>query len=176
MPDHLLFQIPRFITAPVCVADQPRRIQHQDHALRGIQDLLVEVALPLQLRLEHPLLRHIQHQPADLHDPALLIPYRADVLQRVQQASVFPPQRFFVIPQRAALGDRPHQSLLRRRCGVQMRAYIRLQQFLARFIAQHPHHRVIHVQELPLRRRKKQSFLNAVEQLAVSSLGFSAGP
>ena len=54
-----------------------------------------------------------------------------------------------------------------------MRAHIRAQHFLARIIAQHPHHSVIHVKEPPFRRRKKQSFLDAVKKLAIPPLGLA---
>ena len=55
-----------------------------------------------------------------------------------------------------------------------MRAHIGAQKFVARFVAQHADHGVIHVEELPFRRGEKQSFLNIVEQLAVAPFGFAA--
>ncbi len=54
-----------------------------------------------------------------------------------------------------------------------MRADIRPQQFFSRLVAQHAHHGVVYIQKLSVRRGKKQSFLNAVEQLAVSPFRFA---
>ena len=68
MPDQFVFAVARFEAAPVRVTDKPSGIEHQDHALRGIQDLLIEVAFPLQLRLERLLFRYVQHQSANLRD------------------------------------------------------------------------------------------------------------
>ena len=101
MPNQLAFLIACFIAAPVRVTDQPRRIEHQNHALRCIQNLLIEVAFPLQLRLKRLLLRNVQHQSANLSDPPAGVAHCRNVLQRVQKRSVFAPQRFFVIAQHA---------------------------------------------------------------------------
>ena len=174
--DQLIFPIPRFVAPPVGVADQSRRIQHQNHALRGIENLLVEVALALQLRLKRLLLRHIQHQPANLRDPPLCVAHRGNVLQRMQKCAILAPERLFIIPQHSALGQPLQKPLARRRCRIKMRAYVRAQHFLARCVAQHPHHGVVHIQKTPVRRRKKQAFLNTVETVPGTSAPLRAGP
>ena len=53
------------------------------------------------------------------------------------------------------------------RLRIQIRAQIVAQQFLARSVAQHPHHRVVHVQKSAFRRSEKKSFLDAVVKLAI---------
>ena len=167
VPDQFAFLVAYFVAPPVGVADQPRRIQHQNHALRRIQDLLIEIAFPLQLRLKCLLLRNIKHEPANLRDAPSAIAYRGNILQRVQQRSILAPQRLFVIAQHPSLRKGPQEFFTRLRHGIQMRAHVRSQQFLPRRVPQHPHHRVIHVQESPVRRGEKQSFLDAVKQLAI---------
>ena len=167
VPDHFAFLITCFIAAPVRITDQSRRIQHQDHALRRIQDLLIEVPFPLQLRLKRLLFRNIQHQPANLRDSPASVAHCGDVLQRVQQRSIFASQRFLVITQHASFRKRLQKLVTRFRHRIQMRTYVRAQQFLPRRIPQHAHHRIIYVQESPVRRREKQSFLDAVKQLAI---------
>ncbi len=170
MPDQFILAISCFIATPVRIADQPRRIQHQNHALRSIQNFLVEIALALQLRLEHLLFRHIQHQSANLHHLPQRIAHRADILHRVQQPAVLLTQRLFVIPQRSALRNRAHQPRFCRRRGIKMRTHVRSQQLFRGLVPQHAHQRIIYIQELSLWRGKKQSFLNTVKQLAIPSL------
>ena len=41
-----------FVATFVGVADEPRRVGHEDHALRGVKDLVVEIALALQFGLD----------------------------------------------------------------------------------------------------------------------------
>ena len=167
--DHLVFPVARLVTPRVGIRDETCRVQHQDHALRRVQDFLVEVALALQLSLEVLLFRHVEHQPADLCDLPFRVAYRGHVLQRVQQRSVLPPQRFFVVAQHAPRGQRLQHSLARRRIGVQVRAHVGAQQFLARPVPQHAHHRVVHIQESSVRGGKKKPFLDAVKQVPVTS-------
>ena len=155
MPDQFALLVARFVTPLVRIADQPRGVQHQDHALRGVQNLLIEVPFPLQLRLKRLLLRHVQHQAPNLRNPPARVPHRRDVLQRVQQRPVLPPQRLFVVPQHPALRQRLQKSLPHFRRRIKVRAHIRAQQFLPRTITQHPHHRVIHVKKSSIRRREK---------------------
>ena len=111
VPDQFIFTVSGFVTPPVGIADQARRIQHQNHALRGIQNLLVEVALALQLRLKRLLLRHIQHQPANLADAALRVAHRRNVLQRMKQRAILAPKRLLVVSQHAALGQSPAKTV-----------------------------------------------------------------
>ena len=47
VPNQFAFLVACFVAAPVGVTDQPCRIQHQNHALCGIQDLLIKIAFPL---------------------------------------------------------------------------------------------------------------------------------
>ncbi len=172
VPDQFAFLVTRFIAPPVRVANQPRRIQHQNHALRGIQNLLIEIPFPLQLRLKRFLLCYVQHQPANLRNTPPRIAHRSDILQRVQQRPILAPQRLLVIPQNSTLRQCPQKFFPHFRRRIQMRAHVRAQQFLPRRVSQHSHHRVIHIQESPVRRRKKQSFLNAVKQLSILSFCF----
>ena len=53
-----------------------------------------------------------------------------------------------------------------------MRADVGAQQFVARVIPQHAHHRIVYVQKSSIGRGKEQAFLNAVEQFAISPLRF----
>src|SRR5260370_813085 len=102
-----------------------------------------------------------------LHTLQNIIAHRGDILQRVQQCPILAPQRLFVIAQHPSLRKGPQEFVTRFRHRIQMRANVRAQQFLPRRVPQHAHHRVIYVQESPVRRREEQSFLDAVKQLAV---------
>src|SRR5579871_5915333 len=54
-----------------------------------------------------------------------------------------------------------------------MWAHVGMKQLFARFISQHANHGVVDVKKLPVWRGEEESFLNAVEELAVASLGFA---
>src|SRR3954451_19138861 len=81
-------EITRIEAAPVGVADEPGRVGNQDHALGVVEDLDIEVALALQLRLDRLLLRDVEYQPAVLHHFATRIPYRECVLECVHERAV----------------------------------------------------------------------------------------
>ena len=163
VPDQFALLIARFVAAAVRVTDQSGRIEHQDHALRGVQDFLVEVSFALQLRLKGFLLRDVQHQPADLHDAPPCVVHGGDILQRMQPRSILPAQRFLVIAQNAFLRQRGKEFLARFRSRIEVGTYVRTKQFFPRCVAQHSYHRIVYVQKAPFRHGKKQAFLNAVK-------------
>src|SRR6516162_8582933 len=102
---QFLFAVTGFEAAPVRIADQSGSVQHKNHALRGIEYLLIEVSFALELRLKHLLLGYIEHQAANLYHVAVGIAHRADVLQRVEEASILSSKRLFVVSQRPTLRD-----------------------------------------------------------------------
>ena len=122
--NKIAFLITHFIAAAVRITDESGGIQHQDHALRSVQNLLIEIALALQLRLKCSLLRDVQHQATNLDNPPTGVANSGDVLQGVQQRTVFSPQGLFVISQNTMLSELRKKSLPRSRRGIQMRAHV----------------------------------------------------
>src|SRR5271170_1309604 len=45
MTQKILLSISSFEAAAIGVADEPRRVEHEDHALRVVQDVAIEIAL-----------------------------------------------------------------------------------------------------------------------------------
>ena len=174
MTDQFVFAIARFEAAAVGVADQAGGVEHQDHALRGIQDLLVEVALALELRLEHFLLGDVEHQAANLGDLSGGVANRSNVLQGVQQGAVLAAQRLFVVAQNAALRQGAQEAFAGGGHGIEVRADVGAEQLVARGVAEHAHHRVVDVEKASVGCGEEQAFLNAVEELAIAALGFAA--
>src|ERR1700676_3665463 len=52
VPNKIALLITHVIAAAVCITDETGGIEHQNHALRSIQNLLIKIALALQLRLK----------------------------------------------------------------------------------------------------------------------------
>ena len=65
------------------------------------------------------------------------------------------------------------RSLAARR-RIQMGAYVCAQKFFAGFVAEHADHSVVDVEELTFGSGEEQTFLNVVEELAITALGFTA--
>ena len=124
MTNQFVFAIARFVTTPVRIADKPCCIEHENHALGRVQNFLIKIALPLQLRLEHFLFRDVEHQPAHLRDSAARIAHAGNILQRIQQRSVSAAQRFFVIAQHAFRIQLVQNVFSRFRRGVEISADI----------------------------------------------------
>src|SRR5437899_9230211 len=57
-------EITRFETAPVGIAHKSGGVCHQDHALRVVEDLDIEIALTLQLSLDRFLFGDVEDQAA----------------------------------------------------------------------------------------------------------------
>ena len=94
-----------FVSTLVGVTDEPGGIDHQDQALGIFQYLGVEIALPLQLRLERLQLGNIQHQTAVLNDLAIGIAHDDNILQGVDEGAVFAAQRLLAVAQGAGALD-----------------------------------------------------------------------
>ena len=45
MPEQILLPISRLVAAPIRVTHELRRIEHENHALRVVQDVAIEIAL-----------------------------------------------------------------------------------------------------------------------------------
>src|SRR6202041_1537420 len=75
--------------------------------------------------------------------------------------------------QHSASRQRRKEAFPLRHNWIKVRTHVCPQQFFARFVPKHPYHRVVHIQKSPFWRSEEQSFLNAVEQLAIPPLGFA---
>ena len=98
-----------FKAALVGVADEPGGIDHQDHALRVVQDLVVEVALALQFGLEVLHLGDVEHQAAILHHLVLAVADGEGILQGVDERAVLAAQRLLVVAHHALGVDLLHE-------------------------------------------------------------------
>src|SRR3954464_15617587 len=75
--------------APVRITDKTGRVRYQDHALRVVQDLDIEIAFTLQLRLEFLRIGDVQNHSAILDDFASGILDRKSIDQSVNEGAVF---------------------------------------------------------------------------------------
>src|SRR5260370_27319836 len=103
MSKKLRFAVSHLETPRIRVTDQSGSIEHEDHALRVIQDFLVEIALALKLRLVGSLFGDVEHQSPILSHRALLIADGENILNGVKYRAVFSPQRLLVFPQHLSL-------------------------------------------------------------------------
>src|SRR6478672_823882 len=88
-------EFPGFKAATVGITDQPGCVRNQDHALSVVEDLDVEIALALQLRLYGFLFSDVENQPAVLNGFAARIFHGKRILQRMHERAVFAAQSFF---------------------------------------------------------------------------------
>src|SRR5690242_4124017 len=82
---------------PICITDQSGRVNHEDEALRVVEDLVGEVALALQLHLRGLQPGDVEHEAAILQDGSVSIGHREGVDQNVNQGAIFSLESFFVI-------------------------------------------------------------------------------
>lgn len=174
MADQFLLAIAGFEAAAVGIADEAGSIENQNHTLRSVEDLLIEIALALQLRLEHFLLGDIEHEAADLNNAAMGIADGADVLKGVEKAAVLAAENFFVVSKVAALGDGANKAILGGAGGIEMGADVGAEEFFAGIVAKHADHGVIDIEELAIRGGKEEAFLNVVEEFAITAFCFTA--
>ncbi len=174
MADQFVFAVAGLKAAAVCIADQAGGVEDQDHALRGVEDFLVEVALALQLRLKGSLFGDVQHQAANLDDLSVGVADGGDVLQGYA-AACHPCGAGSL----RSCGERRVRTGRGRSApgcgdGIEVRAYVGAQEFVAGTVAEHAHHGVVDVEKAAVGRGEEQAFLNAVEEFAIAALGFAA--
>src|SRR5690348_655435 len=92
----------QFVTTLVGEGDEPGGIRDNNQALRIVQDAGIEIALPLEFRLEVLQLRNVQHKTAILNDLPLCVADGESILQRIDLGAVFLAQNLFVVPQYAS--------------------------------------------------------------------------
>ena len=142
-------------------------IGHQNQALRVVEDLAREVALPMQLRLVGSQAGDIQHQPANLQHAALVVIHPEGVNQHVNQRTVLAPKGSLKIAQAALFLHDLRMLLPLLGSEIKLGRDIDLQQFFAAAVAEHPYHGVIDFHKSSARRAEEEAFLNIVEEFAV---------
>src|SRR5262249_40229505 len=137
------------------------------------ENLAGEIPLPLELSLEVLDLRDVEEDAAVLQNLALSVADHEGILKCVDHASVATAQGDLKIADRAFLVKLSADFITLLAGDVDLVLQVELQDFFARLITQHAHQRVIHLDEVPFGRRKKDAFLHVVEELAVTSLGLA---
>src|SRR6266568_7489090 len=111
MSKELLFAVSHLETPRIRVTDQSGSIEHENHALRVIQDFLVEIALALKLCLVGSLFGDVEHQSPVLNHRTLLIADGENILHGVQNRAEFYPERIIVITKNESLRDGVQKAL-----------------------------------------------------------------
>src|SRR5262249_49969074 len=152
------------------VADESCRINNENHALRMIEDLSIEVVLALELSLDALNLADVENNSAKLADFSPLIPDGKARLQDGKKGTILASQDDFRCFHGSDSGEGLLQSSsLGRRC-IHLRRNIYLKQLLPAAIAEHPHEGVIDFQEVAIRSREVGSFLEIVKEFAIKTL------
>src|SRR5579863_10462122 len=121
----------------------------------------------MQLRLVGAQPGYIEHETADLHQPALIVVQAKSVDQHMNGKAILAAQGRLEIAQVAVLFH--HLGMLQALVGrkIKLRRNINLQQFFAAGVAQHAEHGVVDFDKAAGRSDEEKSFLNVVEQLPV---------
>src|SRR6266700_1251952 len=161
------------ITALVRIADQAGGVRHHDHSLGVVQDLAGKVALTLELCLEVLDLGDIQEYAAILEDFSLAVSDHESVFQGVDHGAVTAAEGHFKVSHYAFVMQLPRNLVALLGGDVNLRLQVQLEDFLAGLVAQHAHQSIVDLNEMTLRRSKKNTFLDVVKQLAITLLGLA---
>src|SRR4051812_44517325 len=83
------------MAANIGVTDQPSRIHDDNQTLGVVENLVIEVALPLELRLEVLGFGDVQHQAAVLYGLTARVADRNRMLERINDRTIFTAQHHF---------------------------------------------------------------------------------
>ena len=163
----------RIVPALVGVADQPGGIRYQDEALGIVENLAGEITLAVQFRLVGAQAGDVEHEAANLEKVSHLVVQSEGIDQNVDRGAIFTQEGGLEVSQGAVF---LHQlamveALLRR--NVQLCRDVNLKQFLTAAVAEHAHHGVVDFDKASGRSTEEESFLDVVEEFAISPLGFA---
>ena len=143
--------------------------------MRVAQDFAGEVTFALQFRLISVQPGHIQHEAANLHQPAKTVIHAEGVDENVDGRAVLAAKRGFKIPHVPVFfhGLAVEQALLGSEIDLGS-GISTCSKFFAAGVTQHGHQGVIDFDETAFRRAEEKSFLNVVEQFAIAALCLAA--